>query len=283
MTITNLRAPIAPTTEWRIITPELAEIYLRETNQGNRRLSQSVVNRYAQDMMNGLWRHPTGDPIIWDSEGRLQQGQHRLAAVMQSGVSIEFLVIAGADPGDFQVLDQGKKRSAGDVLGMAGFSNTNNMAAVARLAIMLQHHRDKPWANLPDVTQQRVVEFAKSNRTILEWANAHGRHARRNALVPEVQFGAVAFYVAQNSTNLHDWETFSARVCSGEMLREGDPEHSLRRWAVNRNVRLSGSTSSQATVAVITKAWNAYVLSKSIRVLGWKRHEMPMPKPEPSS
>lgn len=258
-------------------------MYLRETNHGNRRLSQSVVNRYAQDMLNGLWRHPTGDPIIWDSEGKLQQGQHRLAAVVQSGVAIEFLVITGANPGDFQVLDQGKKRSAADVLGMSGFSNTTNVAAVARISIMLEHHRDKPWANLPDVTQQRVVEFAKAHRETLEWANAEGRHARRSALIPEIQFSAVAFYVANNSPAVNDWETFSTRVRSGEMLREGDPEHSLRRWAVNRNLRLSGTTSSQTAVAVITKAWNAFVLGKSIRVLGWKRHEMPMPKPEPSS
>jgi hypothetical protein len=283
MTITALRPSAVPKTEWMLITPELAEFYLRETNNGNRNLSQSVVNRYAQDMSSGLWRNPTGEPLIWDSNGRLQQGQHRLAAVAQSKTPIRFLVITGADPGDFQVLDQGKKRSAADILGMAGFQNTTNCAATARLSMMLEYYRDKPWANLPEVTQQRVVEFAKAHKSTIEWANAHGRRARRNALVPEVQFGAVAFYVAQHSAELNDWETFSSRVCSGEMLREGDPEHSLRRWTVNRNLKLSGSTSSQAAVAVITKAWNAYVTGKNIKVLGWKRHEMPMPEPHPSS
>lgn len=273
----------APATEWMDITPGMAQELLETTNTGNRNLSQSVVNRYAQDMLSGLWRHPTGEALIWDSNGRLQQGQHRLAAVAQSGVTITFLVIKGADPRDFEVLDQGKKRSAADVLGMAGFTNTTNVAAVARLAIMLEHHRDKPWANLSDVTQQRVVAFAKQNQPLLEWANAEGRHARRNALLPEVQFATLAFFVGHHSPAMNDWQEFSRRVCSGEMLREGDPEFALRRWAVNRNLRLSGSTSSQAAVAVVTKAWNAYVLGKSMKILGWKRHEMPMPTPEMSS
>jgi hypothetical protein len=277
MTIEDLRT-VGPRLETTLVTPEMAAEWLSNANVGNRRLSLAVVNRYAADMRSGRWRHPTGIPIIFDKHGRIQDGQHRLAATVQSGVSIYFLIVFDAEPDDFKVLDQGKRRNAADILGMSGFTETKTTAAIARFSLLLSHYRDKSWPNLPEVTQQAVVAFAEAHRDNIAWAVSQGRAARSNSLLPESQYGAIACYVSIVSPALNRWNDFHARVCSGEMLREGDPEFALRRWAINRRA-MSGSSSSQGSIAVMTKAWNAYVINRSVKMLVWRRHEMPMPEP----
>ena len=59
------------------------------TNLKNRDLSQSFVNRYASDMANGKWSDGAS-MIRIDTNGNLQDGQHRLEAILQSGTTQEF-------------------------------------------------------------------------------------------------------------------------------------------------------------------------------------------------
>jgi hypothetical protein len=278
MSVLNLRTAPSPATNWVAVTPQQASDWHERTNVGNRKMSTTVVARYATDMRNGLWRHPTGEAIIFDSLGRLQQGQHRLAAVVESGCTITFLVVNGADPDDFKVLDQGKRRMAGDILGMSGFANARLAASTARFTLLISQFRDKPWANISEMTQQRVVEFALTHQAAIEYGMSCGNVARKKALLPDSQYGALAAFLSINSPAMTEWENFHERVASGELLREGDPAFALRRWAINRRT-ISGSSAGQVVTAIITKAWNAYVQNRSIKVLSWRSYEMQMPDP----
>lgn len=272
---------VLPHVDFMVVTPEIAASWLAEKNIGNRRISQSTVTRYATDMSMGFWKERTGEPIIFDTRGRLQQGQHRLAALIQAHVSLELMVVFNADPDDFNVLDQGKKRSAGDVLQMHGMPNATNAAAICRMTLLLMHHAGDYWAGVKDVTQQRIVAWASEHKPMAEWAAQIARNARSLALIPESQYGAVALFVRLHSSDMNDWDEFHERVTSGEMLKEGDPEFALRRWAMKRPP-VSGSASAQGNTAIVVKAWNAFQTDKQVKTLSWKRHEMPMPQPLPS-
>ena len=73
-----------------IITPELAAEYLR-ANIVNRKLRPAVVKRYEEEMRQQSWTL-TSDAIAFDEEGNLIQGQHRLNAVRNTGLSQVFWV-----------------------------------------------------------------------------------------------------------------------------------------------------------------------------------------------
>lgn len=75
------------------VTPEIAKQMLSQ-NKNNRKIMQSVVDRYARDMKNGKWDQ-NGDTITIDDSGNLTNGQHRLMAVVQSGVAVDMIVIYG--------------------------------------------------------------------------------------------------------------------------------------------------------------------------------------------
>ena len=93
--------------EVEIITPANAEAYLKN-NAKHRKIKQKKVNEYIQEMQDGKWRL-NGKVIIFDSNGRLLNGQHRLSAVAQSGVPLTILVVRGVDP---SVLETNEENNA---------------------------------------------------------------------------------------------------------------------------------------------------------------------------
>lgn len=77
-------------------TPEIANEILENYNDCNpRKLRKSVAADYARDMINGNWRD-CWECITFNTDGKLQNGQHRLLAVMISGTSQKMRTIFGA-------------------------------------------------------------------------------------------------------------------------------------------------------------------------------------------
>lgn len=95
---------ITPTMTHRHITPRIAKTMLSH-NTGNRPLRKAVVQRYATDMENGDWQD-NGDPIRFDTNGRLIDGQHRLEAVILSDTPIDAWVLRGLKPETQKTMDQ---------------------------------------------------------------------------------------------------------------------------------------------------------------------------------
>ena len=76
------------------ITPALATEWLDKHNSVNRKISEPTVQSYAMDMKNGRWTL-THQGIAFDTEGNLQDGQHRLWAIVFSGITLEMMVTRG--------------------------------------------------------------------------------------------------------------------------------------------------------------------------------------------
>jgi len=79
-----------------VVTPEMAHSYLLH-NARHRPIKEKKVNEYMAQMIDGSWKL-NGKPIIFDSNGRLLNGQHRLSAVIKAGVPLTTVVIHGVDP-----------------------------------------------------------------------------------------------------------------------------------------------------------------------------------------
>ena len=97
-----------------LITPTLASRWLDRSDGKNRRkLRNPHVDRYQKIMEEGLWSSRTGDPISIDKSGYMINGQHRLWAVVLSGLSIEMRVIFGVtEDEEKHATDAGNVRTA---------------------------------------------------------------------------------------------------------------------------------------------------------------------------
>lgn len=119
---------LVPTKDgWHLITPEIAEAMLLR-NAGNRRPTYGTVLFYARQMIDGDWRK-TGQGILIDENGRLLDGQHRLWAVLQTGVAVWLYVVTGIESSGnmFAFIDASKARTAADSLRTAGFNGVSSL------------------------------------------------------------------------------------------------------------------------------------------------------------
>jgi hypothetical protein len=108
------------------VTPDVAREWL-EKNQRNRKLSKKHRNFLSSVMKAGDYLL-NGETIIFDTDGILMDGQHRLYAVIESETAQDFLVVRGIVPEAFDTLDGGRARTTGEVLAMEGEVNGNAIA-----------------------------------------------------------------------------------------------------------------------------------------------------------
>lgn len=94
------------------ITPEMARLWLQK-NTVNRKLRPSYVDFLVKEIKQGRFTY-TGDPIRFDEQGNLIDGQHRLTAVDKANIGINSAVIFGLPPDVFSKLDSGLMRTLAD-------------------------------------------------------------------------------------------------------------------------------------------------------------------------
>lgn len=124
------------------VTPEMAALWL-ERNGGNRSVSAARVEFYAKQMRAGEWKL-THQGIAFDRSGDLVDGQHRLWAVIESGVAVKMLVSHGLSRDDMIAIDGGRPRSAKDAFQLLGDDCSTRSIATARLMLAAYVHTRRP-------------------------------------------------------------------------------------------------------------------------------------------
>lgn len=114
------------------IGPALARIYM-EANTKNRPLNKRHAQRLRDAMASGDW-WMNGETIVFSADGVLLNGQHRLWAIIQSGATVDVMIVRGINKEAFSTMDGVRARSAGDVLAIEDEKNSNAVAgAIAAL------------------------------------------------------------------------------------------------------------------------------------------------------
>jgi len=103
------------------LTPSLAEHFLSK-NLLNRNISHALVAKYASDMENGDWEL-THQGIAFYDDGSIADGQHRLLAIIKSGVTILMMVTHGLKKETSLGIDVHRPRSVSDAIKIGGFSD----------------------------------------------------------------------------------------------------------------------------------------------------------------
>jgi hypothetical protein len=154
----------ALTSTLELVTPQKAASWLAR-NTRNRRLNRGVVNKYARDMLNGNWQM-THQGIAFDAEGTLYDGQHRLAAVVQSKTSVMMFVVRGIEPQTITSIDLGKPRSVADVWTMTGRKNVTGVLARTRAIALIETGNS---ASLSEAEARRVYDVYSN---AIDWSVA---------------------------------------------------------------------------------------------------------------
>jgi len=117
------------------VTPDMARAWL-DFNNFNRPKKPDVVAKYVRQIREGRWRL-THQGLAFTDEGVLLDGQHRLFALIECGVSLPIRVFLNEPVENFAVIDCGKNRGNLDVVRMAAKDNTLTTAHTQTLQSML--------------------------------------------------------------------------------------------------------------------------------------------------
>lgn len=166
-----------------VISPDMAAALLM-ANQSNRTLRKAIVAKYANDMLSGVWTECLM-PIAFYSDGQIADGQHRLHAVVLSGLSQEFYIRRGLSRQSALNIDTGLERSLVDSSRIVGskFKLSERILAVSRTIETGQRVSEK-------LSHHKRLETAIKFREATEWAIAQFKPMR--LITNAITIGAVA-------------------------------------------------------------------------------------------
>lgn len=170
------------------IDPPSAEQILLERNTGNRPRKPNKVEQFASDMAAGRWGL-TGDTLKFAPDGRLLDGQNRLAACVRAGKSFRTHVVFGIDPELFGRMDIGKPRNAADILHIAGFKYASTLAAALRWAYLF----DTDPYDRETLKPEFVLELARTRYSDIGPYLKEGREINRQYGHPAGQMAALMY------------------------------------------------------------------------------------------
>lgn len=134
------------------VTPVMAFEWLKR-NRKNRAINRSHVARLSRDMAAGRWV-ATPQPIIFDVDGDLIDGQHRLTAIVDCGVAVQSTVCDNAPRESLRGIDMGAARQADGILRML-HGVTASKREIATSNAMAEGMRLGPTG----FTKQELAEF----------------------------------------------------------------------------------------------------------------------------
>ncbi|MGO1069604.1 hypothetical protein [Lysobacter sp. CA199] len=235
-----------------LITPVLASAWLRR-NEANRKLRQRAVTQYARDIQRGAWK-PTGETIKFSTSGRLLDGQHRLAAIVESGVAVRMGVATGLDNSAFDVIDTGRSRTGADVLVIEGVGLRESSTVAAAMPLILNYQRGLIPHSRAQYPNQELIEAWSTQATIRRSSQFVAKLPRK--VMPISHSKALFLHWAFCQRNVDAADEFVERLFTGEHLGKTEPLYHLRQRLLQ--VRMEGQSLPDTVVLHAgIKAWNA--------------------------
>ena len=149
-------------TEVIIITPDMAKAWL-EKNTRNRSFNKVRVLAYAKEMLAGNWLdHHQG--IAFYEDGTLADGQHRLAAVAASGVSVPMVVAYGLSIESGLMIDGHQRRKTDQSIKISGIAEwiTKDIVATAHMMNAIEHNGRATFMGMVE-----LVDYCEKHRDSL--------------------------------------------------------------------------------------------------------------------
>lgn len=166
----QLEVFLKPSVDIETITPEIAEDILKN-NKKNRPLKEDHVRFYQREMSGNKWIF-NGESIKICEDGNLMDGQHRLSAIIKSGLTQDCVVVRNLVKEAFSTIDTGRKRHARDILAIEGYQYYMELASAAKIIKILNVNVTMPQGAFKkssrDISIDETVEVVKNDPQVYE-------------------------------------------------------------------------------------------------------------------
>lgn len=262
------------------IDPKNAELRL-QTRGAQRTIKTSAFERHVQMYRADEHIPYAGEPITHAKDGSLIDGQHRLMAVVKSGIPQKFIVKYGADDVELMAMGTGVPRNFADYLTIRGRENAQLASAIVK--------KEQAWRVRVDLGPSTGGNYTEGNRpTMFVLWDLYRSDERRFQDACRLS-GRISsqFHVVRSL-----WGVLCYRfLCVDEddakdfilCTRDGDkqgaslptkhPCWALRKLLIDdmarmpRHRRMVGSSAIPWVAGLVVKAWNAYRMGEPVGML----------------
>jgi hypothetical protein len=222
---------------------------LLSQNKRNRALNQNHVMYLAREMSEGRWE-ANGESIKLNGS-ELLDGQHRLAAIKLSGITVPILVVSGIEKDAYTTIDTGRARTPSDALKMAGEKHTTRLGAAIKIveqiesgALTTKYAKRSSHGELFDVLESHP-DLRKSASKFVDGKK----------LLPPAVIVALHYYFSKKDQGEAD--EFFQKLLSGIGLVEGSPILTLREKLI-RNAASPAKYDRDSLLVFTIMAWNGW-------------------------
>lgn len=234
------------------ITPQFAADLLTQRHPHQRPLKEHYVAALARSMTEGRWRW-TGDPIRLDGDLRVIDGQHRLSAVVKSGITLKDVLVAVVTGKDVILsIDQNRPRTLGDMRATRGQSNLPRTISGAIVAEACDWSQ---WRGMPRELQLRTIEECPHTADLEALFRGKGEAKLRAT----VTVGAMSGALRCIRTNREDAMKFFGAVFSMDPTIDGRSVEMVRvLFSFLVESKTTSFSSEQRTIEHAHKCVSAY-------------------------
>ena len=267
-------------------TWQMAEEALSK-NTTNRNIRDNDVAKYAREMQTELWGVPEAKrgfrgsvmPLVFDWDGNLLDGQHRLTAQVRTKTTQYWYVARNQPPSVQRQLDQNITRSAADILKFAGYSNPAVLQGVCRWSWLLESGLAN--SGHAKVANEEILDMVSRHPDLTHAAQMgpYGVSGLLYKLLGPTPMGAALWWIAQ----FNDWneaDLFAERF--RHMNREQDGSAILALMNRFDSARKKDEyLPTRIQIAMVVRAWNLDCDRVFVHRLPSRARSGEFPVPEP--
>jgi len=253
---------VRPTARIITISVDQARKWVENHNPHNRAVSTTTITRYATLMNRGEWML-TCEPIMFDWNGNLLNGQHRLMAIIASGKPQQFLVVKDLNPSIFPLIDTQHQRRGADCLSILKVKNYAHAACATQMVSQWYRMGEIGGYGSVRVNNMELVRIWQNNIDTPHMNSCVTIAARAKGAFSSICMLAAVGYLL-GPPHLKAFEKIVKDISTGEELRNGDPILALLRemaaWTKERR-----KPGNREIGALLVKAVTARLQERSIK------------------
>lgn len=251
------------------VTPKIARDWLDNHNLSNRNISKAKVDEYSIMMAADLW-YQDGNTIVFDSNGRLINGQHRLLALIQADASYAILVVVNADPRGFSTTDTGKNRTAKDILGIIDDNvyKAGDMAALAQS--IFAYELGAPGGKHKLKHHDLISIIEKHGEEMYQAVKEANNTRKLRGVGGSVKALAFSFWLISKVDPVAIREFYSFWPRGIGLEADTGPYHLFRQWPFPSK----RPTEIKEMSALIIKAYNSWARGATLKLLTFREDEL---------
>ena len=247
---------IMPVPSYELVTPEMAAAWLgRNTNNRHKRIAR--IERLARKLLAGRWT-VTHQGVAIGADGTLYDGQHRLEAIVRSGVAVWMLVVRNLSPEARGDIDTGEKRLTNDNLAIVDGTPISNADAAIANTLRFMLFSDGTGCRPCEVDEMRDI-LARFSPGVAAIKRAMPTNAKSISIAPVVAAFVFAHVVAPDAI-----EKMAAQLHSGAGLQSGDPILALRNALTGADRALTRTDHFKRTLLVIDARLSGRTIKRAV-------------------